>query len=148
MKKIISTLALVLIVSSTAFSQVDKEYSKVLYEFLEVSGNRNTTDAAFDSMIEVFKPQYPNIKESEWTEILKDIIKESLDEYIEMLIPLYQKYLSKSDLEEIIRFYKTPIGQKYSQSQVLIMIESMDVTQDWGMKVAEQLIEALNKANQ
>lgn len=148
MKKIISTLALVLIVSTTAFSQVDKEYSKVLYEFLEVSGNRNTTDAAFDSMIEVFKPQYPNIKESEWAEILKDIIKESLDEYIEMLIPIYQNYISKTDLEEIIRFYKTPVGQKYSKSQALMMIESLDIARDWSEKAVEQFMEALNKANQ
>ncbi len=148
MKKIISTLALVLLVSTTAFSQVDKEYPKVFYEFLEVSGNHNAADEALNSMIEALKPLYPNIKESEWEVILRDVVKELTDEYIEMLIPIYQNYISKTDLEEIIRFYKTPVGQKYSKSQALMMIESLDIARDWSEKAVEQFMEALNKANQ
>lgn len=36
-----------------------------------------------------------------------------MNEYIEMVIPIFQKYLTKSDLEEMIKFYQTPIGQKF-----------------------------------
>ena len=55
MKKIISTLALILIISSTAFSQTDKEYSQTLKKFFEISGNNATANAGLEQMIEIFK---------------------------------------------------------------------------------------------
>ncbi|MDY4789361.1 MAG: DUF2059 domain-containing protein [Bacteroidales bacterium] len=147
MKKIISTLVLILIISSTAFCQTDKEYSKTLYEYFEVSGNKATADIALEQMIDIFKPQYPNIKENEWEKIYNDVIKESIKGYIEMMIPIYQKYLSKSDLEEMIKFYQTPIGQKFAQSNALITKELMTISQQWGMDLSKQLMEAIEKAN-
>ena len=129
MKKIISTLALILIISSTAFSQTDKEYSQTLKKFFEISGNNATANAGLEQMIEIFKPQFPNIDAKEWDKIYNDVIKESMNEYIEISIPIYQKYLSKSDLEEMIKFYQTPIGQKFAQSNALITKELMTISQ-------------------
>lgn len=147
MKKIISTLVLILIISSTAFCQTDKEYSKTLYEYFEVSGNKATADVALEQMIDIFKPQYPNIKENEWEKIYQDVVQESMNRFIEMNIPIYQKFLSKSDLEDIIKFYQTPIGQKFSQSNALITKELMTISQQWGMDLSKQLIEAIETAN-
>ena len=147
MKKIISTLALLLIVSTTAFCQTDKEYSETLKKYFEVSGNKATADVALEQMIDIFKPQYPNIKENEWKKIYQDVVQESMNQFIEINIPIYQKHLSKSDLEEIIKFYQTPIGQKFSQSNALITKELMTISQQWGMDLSKQLIEAIEKAN-
>lgn len=147
MKKIISTLALILIVSSTAFCQTDKEYSETLKKYFEVSGNKATADVALEQMIDIFKPQYPNIKENEWKKIYQDVVQESMNQFIEMNIPIYQKFLSKSDLEEIIKFYQTPIGQKFSQSNALITKDLMTISQQWGMDLSKKMIEAIEKAN-
>ena len=147
MKKIISTLALLLIVSTTAFCQTDKEYSETLKKYFEVSGNKATADVALEQMIDIFKPQYPNIKENEWKKIYQDVVQESMNQFIEMNIPIYQKFLSKSDLEEIIKFYQTPIGQKFSQSNALITKELMTISQQWGMDLSKQLIEEIENAN-
>ncbi len=147
MKKIISTLALILIISSTAFSQTDKEYSLTLKKFFEISGNNATANAGLEQMIEIFKPQFPNIDAKEWDKIYNDVIKESMNEYIEMSIPIYQKYLSKSDLEEMIKFYQTPIGQKFSQSNTLITKDLMSVSQKWGMDLSKKMFETIQKAN-
>ena len=147
MKKIISTLALILIVSTTAFCQTDKEYSETLKKYFEVSGNKATADVALEQMIDIFKPQYPNIKENEWEKIYQDVVQESMNRFIEMNIPIYQKFLSKSDLEDIIKFYKTPTGQKFAQSNALITKELMTISQQWGMDLSKQLIEAIETAN-
>ena len=147
MKKIISTLALILIISSTAFSQTDKEYSQTLKKFFEISGNNATANAGLEQMIEIFKPQFPNIDAKEWDKIYNDVIKESMNEYIEISIPIYQKYLSKSDLEEMIKFYQTPIGQKFSQSNTLITKDLMSVSQKWGMDLSKKMFETIQKAN-
>ena len=147
MKKIISTLALILIISSTAFSQTDKEYSQTLKKFFEISGNNATANVGLEQMIEIFKPQFPNIDAKEWDKIYNDVFKESMNEYIEISIPIYQKYLSKSDLEEMIKFYQTPIGQKFSQSNTLITKDLMSVSQKWGMDLSKKMFETIQKAN-
>lgn len=147
MKKIISTLALVLIISSTAFCQTDKEYSETLKKFFEISGNNASANAGLEQMIKMFKTQFPNIDAKEWDKIYNDVIKESIDEYIEMNIPIYQKYLTKSDLEEMIKFYQTPIGQKFSKSRALITKDLMSLSQQWGMELSKKLIEEIEKAN-
>lgn len=147
MKKIISTLALILIVCSTAFCQTDKEYSTTLKKFFEISGNSAASTVAIDQMIEIFKSQYPNIDTKEWEKIGKDFMKKSMDQFIEMSIPIYQKYLSKSDLEEMIKFYQSPIGQKFAKSNISIAKESMSIAQKWGMELSKELIEEIEKAN-
>lgn len=147
MKKIISTLALILIVSSTAFSQTDKEYSETLKKFFEISGNNAVSNTAIEQMIEIFKPQYPNIDANEWDKIIKDFVQKSMSEYIEISMPIYQKHLSKSDLEEIIKFYQSPVGQKFSEKNALITKEVMSISQKWGMELSKKLIEEIEKAN-
>ena len=54
-----------------------------------------------------------------------------------MLVPVYLKYMTKEDLEEMIKFYQTPVGSKFAKSTPLIMQESMQVGQKWGMKIGE-----------
>lgn len=147
MKKIISTLALILIISSTTFCQTDKEYTNTLKKFFEISGNSATSTIAIDQMIEILKPQYPNIDSKEWERIGKDFMQKSMNQFIEMSIPIYQKYLSKSDLEEMIQFYQSPIGQKFAQSNTFIAKESMSIAQKWGMELSKKLIEEIEKAN-
>ena len=148
MKKIISTLALLLIVSTTAFCQTDKEYSETLKKYFEISGSNATVSTALDQMMELLKTQLPNLDEKEWGKIYKDIIEESMNEYIEMVIPIFQKYLTKSDLEEMIKFYQTPIGQKFYKSNTSITKDVMSISQEWGMKLSEKLMETIQKANE
>ena len=99
-------------------------------------------------MMELLKTQLPNLDEKEWGKIYKDIIEESMNEYIEMVIPIFQKYLTKSDLEEMIKFYQTPIGQKFSKSNTSITKDVMSISQEWGMKLSEKLMETIQKANE
>lgn len=48
-----------------------------------------------------------------------------LDEMVEATITAYRRHLTKSDVEEMIRFYAGPAGQKFLHEQPQIMQESM-----------------------
>lgn len=48
-----------------------------------------------------------------------------IDEHIKALIPIYQRHFSKADVDEMIRFYASPVGQKYLHEQPQMMQESM-----------------------
>jgi hypothetical protein len=47
-----------------------------------------------------------------------------IDELINALIPVYQRHFSKTDVDELIRFYASPVGQKYLREQPQMMQET------------------------
>jgi len=48
-----------------------------------------------------------------------------LDEMENAIVAIYQRHLSKADVDEMIRFYSSPTGQKLIHEQPRIMQESM-----------------------
>jgi hypothetical protein len=52
-----------------------------------------------------------------------------LEDFIDVMIPVYQRHLSKSDIEEMIRFYSSPTGQKVLREQPQMIQESMRAAQ-------------------
>jgi hypothetical protein len=58
----------------------------------------------------------------------------SVDEMIDALIPIYQKHLSKSDIDGILAFYASPAGQRLLKETPAIMAESMEVGGELGRK--------------
>ena len=88
-------------------------------------------------MFGMYREMYPNVEEEVWNGLEKEFSKTSMDDMTEMLVPVYKKYMSKDDLEELIEFYKSPIGIKLATSTPLIMVESMEVGQAWGMKIGQ-----------
>jgi len=58
-----------------------------------------------------------------------DSFKKALnaDEMMELVIPVYEKYLTIDDLKSMIKFYKSPAGKKLLEAQPKIMKDSMIV---------------------
>lgn len=141
MRKIITILLFTIIFSSISFGQVETDYSKTLKKMFEVSGTDESFAAAINQMFVMYEQQYPSIDKEVWTEFKNEFLKTSIDDLVDMLVPVYEKYLTISDIEEMIKFYQTPVGEKYAKSTPLIMTESMQVGQQWGLKIGEKFQE-------
>jgi len=94
-------------------------------------------------MFAMMKQQLPNVPAEFWTETEKEMMKTLVDDLVEMLAPIYQKHLTLKDLQEIVKFYESPIGKKMAAAQPAITSESMKVGQQWGMNIAMKVQEAL-----
>ena len=112
---------------------------------LEVAGTEATFKAGINQMFNIFKQQQTNVPDSVWTEFESEFLKTSLDELVEMLLPVYQKHLTRSDLEKVIEFFETPVGKKYAEKNPFITQESMQAGQQWGMKVGQRFQEKLRE---
>jgi uncharacterized protein len=53
-----------------------------------------------------------------------------IDEMVDAMVPIYQKHLTKSDLDAIIGFYSSPVGQRLLKEQPAMMAEAMQAGQD------------------
>ena len=57
-----------------------------------------------------------------------------VDEMMDAMIPIYQKHLTKEDINEILAFYASPIGQKLQREQPAMTQESMQVGGEIGRR--------------
>ena len=138
MKKISSTLILILISCFLSFAQNENEYKETLKTMFEISGSEDTYQAAITQVFSIFKGQYAEVKEETWTELEKEFQNTSMDDLIDLLAPVYQKHLTIDDLKELIKFYETPVGKKFASKTPFITQESMQVGQEWGMKIGQE----------
>ena len=93
---------------------------------------------------EAIRRHQPNVSEDElkhldqfMTDIMKDM---PVNELLDDMIPVYQKHLSKSDVEAMIGFYSTPTGQK-------ILREMPAMTKDGIQAMQPRLRQMMDDAN-
>jgi len=102
-----------------------------------------------ESAEESFRQKRPNATAKE-VETLRGVIDDavgviSLDEMINAVIPIYQRHLSKTDLEELIRFYSSPVGQKMIREQPQIMQESMQAGAEVARKHMDEIMTKVDR---
>lgn len=138
MKKIL--VAFVLLIGVTGFAQTSKEAK--IKELIEVTGVSKMAVQGAQQFVNTYKENYKDIPDEFWNGFLKEV---STEEFSKLYIPIYSKYYTESDLDELIKFYKTPIGQKTISNLPLIMNESMEVGREWGQNLAKKLIDKINE---
>ncbi len=138
MKKHFILIFLTALLSTSLSAQTDKDYSATLKEMFTLSGSEVSFQAAIKQLFTIYREQYSTIDQDIWNDFEKEFMKTTLDDLTEMLVPVYSKYLTIEDLNALIAFYKTPAGKKYAKSTPEIMKESMQVGQQWGMKIAQE----------
>jgi hypothetical protein len=60
------------------------------------------------------------------------------------MIPIYQRHLTKSDLDAVIVFYSSPVGQRLLKEQPAMMAEGMKAGQDIMLKKVPELTQRIN----
>jgi hypothetical protein len=137
MKKLISTLSLFIIVTFVSFGQTHDDYKETLQKMLKISGSEESYHAAINQMFTMFKQQYSAVNEETWTSFEAEFKNTSINDLLELIVPVYQKHMTIEDLKELIKFYETPVGKKFALKTPLIVQESMQVGQQWGMKIGQ-----------
>jgi hypothetical protein len=137
--RLIPCLILALAFSVSAFSQSPAKAEKIK-KYMDVIGSTRLVNATVDNMIDVYKTSYSQVDSTFWIEFRKEL---KSGELIDLLVPLYDKYLSEEDLDVLIAFYSTPTGQKLIKVLPDIMKESMTIGQKYGEEIGTKVIERL-----
>lgn len=124
-------------------TQASKEYVAELQKMLNVSGVDATFKVVIPQMFAMMKQNAPQVPAEYWEVMQNELSKFFMEDLVQLLAPIYQKYLTLSDIKELIKFYQTPIGKKLAAVQPTLTSESMMVGQQWGMKIATRVQEAL-----
>jgi uncharacterized protein len=85
---------------------------------------------------EILQKELPEASKEERTqlqgmvdEMIDDIDRDyPMDAILKDMVPIYQRHLTKSDSDELIAFYSSPIGQKVLRELPAITTEAMQVS--------------------
>lgn len=144
MKKIGLFLFIIVAFSSLSFGQSD-EYSKELKRMFNLAGTEKMYNTTIQQMVKMFKMQYSQVDEKTWDELEKEFVKSAKRDLFDLLVPVYRKHMSLQDLKELSKFYESPAGRKYAEKTPLIMQESMQVGQTWGMQIGQKFAEKIKE---
>lgn len=145
MKRIIITFTLILAAATLSFGQDNSAYKNTLKEMMDVSGATESYKVVIVQTIKMLKEQKSQVPDEVWSHFEKSFLEASQGELVEILVPIYQKHISLPDLKAAIVFYQSPAGKRFSEKTPLIMQESMQAGQQWGIRLAEQFDKKLKE---
>ena len=139
--KQINLLAIALFFSIQATAQTKTEN---IVELLEVSGVKQNLRPMMRQMIAMIKTgsEFDEVPNEYWEEVTSE---QNVNKMIELYIPIYDKHYTEKEIKDMIAFYKTETGRSMVKKMPALLQESMGVGQKWGIQIAEEVLEKMNK---
>lgn len=153
---VLATIAL-LCASSIGFAQQDPADSPAtkqdVQRYLEVTQSREMMSKMIDAMMkpmhQMLHEQYEKDKdklpadfEKRMNKLMNDTMKSfPWDEILDSMVPIYQKHLTKGDIDHLVAFYSSPTGQKFLREMPAITSEAMQTM----MPIMKQRIDGMTR---
>jgi uncharacterized protein len=134
-------------------SKIDPQKEADIRRLLQVMGSERTMTQVMANMEVSMRPLLTSsLPAGEYRERLIQLFSDKfhskidLRELTDLAIPVYDKYLSDADINGLIEFYSTPLGQKVITVLPNIVSESGEKGRGWGQKIGrESMIEVLQE---
>jgi hypothetical protein len=89
--------------------------------------------------IRAVRPDLPPEVFDALAESVNEVIDEHLGEFETLVVPIYDRHFSLADLQGLITFYQTPLGQKLIQTLPAVTQESTVAGQQWGASLGPEI---------
>jgi hypothetical protein len=129
-----------------------------LFDLLQITRTMDavikaTKQQSMDIAEQMIREKIPDItpaQKKQFEEMIDDVMQTALGpaamkEMLEATIPVYQKHLSKADLEAMIAFYSSPTGQKILQEQPAMVQESMEASAGIQQRIARSMFQKIDE---
>jgi len=140
LKKTLTLLSICLVTLSIQ-AQTSTKREKI-QKLLEISGAGKIGIQVMNQMMSNFKSSYNTVNQQFWDDFKNEVKAEDI---VNLVIPIYEKHYSEQDIEQLIIFYKSPIGQKAIAVTPVISQESMVAGQQWGIEIGKKVIDKLKE---
>lgn len=106
------------------------EYQKALEEFLETSQtnvalNQLLNDNQLLDMLYKYGNKLSNKQKQQIAKAYQEYTNGAYNDIMAIMPNIYKKYLSISDLQELTKFYQTPLGKKLAKMSVSMVNEDL-----------------------
>jgi hypothetical protein len=113
-----------------------------IIRLLDVSNTKTQAAQLFDLMLPSLKMMAPDAPATFWTLFQSKL---DMDGFVDLFIPVYDKYFTHDEIKGLIQFYESPVGKKLLAVTPAITQDSYGIGQVWGEKLAQDIINELVK---
>ena len=105
-------------VDTTQFPGITKEKADLIISLIEANGTRANLEQNFAQTL----AQTPEDRKEEMKALL------NIGEIVKLLVPIYDKYYTEEDLNQLIQFYTSSVGKKVFEVTPQIVQETLQAT--------------------
>lgn len=123
---------------------VDPELDRAIRQLIAATGaldiGEQFANAISMQMTQTLRQTNPDIPPRAFDIIQQEVmtvIGEEMENgsFEDQMVPVYARYFTLQEIEELLDFYRTAIGQKTVEVMPLLTQESMQVGQNWGIGI-------------
>lgn len=131
-------------VSGLAQGQVPADKAVLIRKLLTLTKAADLAVRAMEVTIPAQRAANPKIPKEFWDEFMARARKD-MPRFIDMLVPVYDAHFTKPQLEQLLAFYQSPLGQHLAKVQPEIAMQSAQVGQKWGAELGAAVGQDLAK---
>jgi len=131
--------------SQTPQPKIDPAKEADIRQLMEVAGTKALMAQMMGTMESSIKPMLSNaFPPGEYREKLIDLFiakfksQSNLQQLLDLIVPIYDKYFSDKEIKDLIQYYRTPLGQKTIEVMPKLFAESQEAGRKWGEALGRQ----------
>ncbi len=126
--------------NSDSSSDEDRSKREAIRRLLNITGTPELGMRIAERIVENIKRSHPDVPDKFWNEFEEEMTR---DEFIGIIVPLYDEHFSQDEIQELITFFKTDVGQKYVENLPELSTQSMQAGRRWGQKLGQRIVDKL-----
>jgi hypothetical protein len=122
--------------STSPATKIDPEKEKLIRQVMTRTKEAELAQERILSALAGMKTLMPRVGEKYW-EKYRQLV--SVEELSKRLVYVYDKHYTSEDLNQLLKFYDSPLGKKVSDEAIPILRGSMDIAQDLSKRAAQSV---------
>jgi hypothetical protein len=133
------------VLPAPAHSQTAKQ--KDIVKLLKTMGTETQAAQMLDLVIQSMQPMIQNSVPPDVAAAFWAAFKSKFDanEFMNMLVPIYDKHFTHDDIKQLVKFYESPVGKKLIKVTPIMAQETAAAGQKWGERLGEESMKELMK---
>ncbi|HYR99435.1 MAG TPA: DUF2059 domain-containing protein [Gemmatimonadales bacterium] len=124
---------------------VDPAKATSIRHLLDLTGAARLALSGMEAMVPAQRAANPQIPAAFWDAFLSRA-RRGMPQLVDALVPIYASHFNQAELDQLVRFYESPLGKHLSEVQPLILQESMQAGQSWGAVIGREVGESLARS--
>jgi uncharacterized protein len=131
--------------SETPQPKIDPAKEADIRQLMDVAGTKALMAQMMGTMETSIKPMLSNaFPPGDYREKLIDLFiakfksQSNLQQLLDLIVPIYDKYFSDKEIKDLIQYYRTPLGQKTIEVMPKLFAESQEAGRKWGEALGRQ----------
>jgi hypothetical protein len=124
---------------------VDATTTATIRHLLDLTGASKVALRGMDATVPAQRAANPQIPAVFWDAFLARAHRD-ISQLVDSLVPIYAAHFTQPELDQLVRFYESPIGRHLAELQPVIAEESIKAGQRWGAAIGRGVGDSLARA--